>query len=97
MIEIKYTQEFRSDLNNLLSDIPDLKEGVDLAASLFSKKPTDTRLELHPLKRRLKGKYAISVTEDIRIIFEWLDKRTVRFLAIGPHSKVYPGYKRSKV
>jgi len=37
----------------------------------------------------MKGKWAFSVTDDIRIVYEWLGKTTVRFLAIGRHSKVY--------
>ena len=37
----------------------------------------------------MKGKFAFSITNDIRIIYEWLGKNTVRFLAIGGHKKVY--------
>jgi mRNA-degrading endonuclease YafQ of YafQ-DinJ toxin-antitoxin module len=56
---------------------------------LLRKNPQDTRLKVHPLKRRMKGKWAFSVDEDVRVVFEWLGKRTVRFLAIGKHGKVY--------
>ncbi len=37
----------------------------------------------------MKGKFAFSITGDMRIIYEWLGKNTVRFLAIGGHKKVY--------
>ena len=34
-------------------------------------------------------KWAFSITDDIRIVYEWLNKNTVRFLAIGGHNRVY--------
>ena len=53
------------------------------------KNPKDSRLEAHPLRKRLKGKLAFRVTDDVRVVFEWLGKNTVRLLAIGGHKKVY--------
>ena len=55
----------------------------------FKKNPDDARLLNHPLKRDMKGKWAFSITDDIRVVYEWLGKTTVRFLAIGGHKKVY--------
>ncbi len=37
----------------------------------------------------MKGKWAFSITDDIRIVYEWKTKNVVRFLAIGGHEKVY--------
>jgi mRNA-degrading endonuclease YafQ of YafQ-DinJ toxin-antitoxin module len=51
--------------------------------------PDDTRLDRHPLTKKMGGKWAFSITDDIRIVYEWLGKNTVRFLAIGKHRKVY--------
>ena len=56
---------------------------------LFKKNPDDTRLDNHPLKRAMKGKWAFSITDDIRIIYEKIGPQTVRFLAIGKHTEVY--------
>ena len=53
------------------------------------KSPKDTRLEVHPLRRRLKGKWSFRVTDDVRVVFERLGKNTIRLLAIGGHQKVY--------
>jgi len=39
------------------------------------------------LTRRLGDRR--SVDEDVRVVFEWLGKRAVRFLAIGGHGRVY--------
>lgn len=94
MIKVKYTGSFRQDLNNLLFDNPSLKKNIDKSVKLFVNNPEDSRLKTHALKKRLKGKYAFSVTDDIRIVFEWLGKNNVRFLAIGPHYHVYSRNKK---
>ena len=96
MIRIKYTHSFRQDLKNLLESDPSSEKRVDQAVSRFVKNPNDTRIQTHALKKRLKGKNAFSVTDDIRIVFEWLGKNQARFLAIGPHHQVYPGYRKRK-
>lgn len=56
---------------------------------LFEKNPDDTRLDNHSLTKQMAGKYAFSVDDDVRIIYERIGKGTVRFLAIGRHPKVY--------
>lgn len=56
---------------------------------IFVNKPDDTRLRNHKLRKRMKGKFAFSITGDVRIVYEWLGKNIVRFLAIGGHNKVY--------
>lgn len=69
--------------------MPTIKLTVDGRTRLFEKNHTDTRLQNHPLHKRLEGKWAFSVNEDIRIVYEWIGKTTVRFLAIGRHETVY--------
>lgn len=79
----KYTQMLQEiDNNELLDKIQHL-------INLFILNTEDTRLRSHALRKRMKGKFAFSITNDIRIIYEWLGKNTVRFLAIGGHKKVY--------
>ena len=56
----------------------------------FKKNPHDTRLDNHLLTKKMIGKWAFSITDDIRIVYEWTNQTTVRFLAIGSHNKVYP-------
>jgi addiction module RelE/StbE family toxin len=62
---------------------------VESKVALFSKNSDDTRLKNHALKKKMKGKWAFSINSDIRIIYKHIGKNTVRFLAIGPHKKVY--------
>lgn len=68
---------------------PDLKQTIVERIMIFRKNSTDTRLHTHALRKRLQGQYAFSVTNEIRIVFEWVGKSKVRFLAIGSHKNVY--------
>lgn len=86
MLKVKRSGEFTRNLDNLDQDISDLAEDKIV---LFSKNPDDTRLKNHKLKSKMKGKWALSITGDIRIIYIWESKTVVRFLAIGGHRKVY--------
>ena len=94
MIRVVRSRKYEETLKRLLVDYKDIKS-IRTAIKIFSKKPSDTRLKTHALRKRLLGKYAFSVDNDIRIIFERLAKNTVRFLAIGKHIDVYGRNKRS--
>ena len=89
MIKIKRTGKFDQTLSKLIKQDPTLLDLVEERVLLFRKKPDDTRLKNHPLRRRLKGKWAFSINSDIRIVYEWQGKRTVRFLAVGGHEVAY--------
>ena len=89
MIKIRYSGNFLRDFQELITNSPEIKELVREKTKLFKNKPVDTRLNSHPLKRRMKGKWAFSVTQDIRVVYKRLGKNMVRFLAIGSHRKVY--------
>ncbi|KKS85774.1 MAG: hypothetical protein UV59_C0005G0025 [Candidatus Gottesmanbacteria bacterium GW2011_GWA1_43_11] len=89
MIKIRYTGQYQKLHAKYIELIPDLRKEVDKRVIWFQKNPDDTRLDNHPLTKRLKGKWAFSITDDIRIVYEWRNKTTVRFLIIGPHDLVY--------
>ena len=89
MIEIKFTGRYYKGLEKLLSENSEYRDLVDDLISLFRKKPQDARLNIHSLKRRLTGKWAISVDNDVRVVFEWKGNYRVRFLTIDRHSEVY--------
>lgn len=89
MLKIRVTGRFDTSLQDLLSIEPELEDVIKQRIKLFRKNPQDTRLENHLLTGRLKDKWAFSITDDIRIVYDWLGKTTVRILAIGPHFKVY--------
>ena len=89
MIQIELNEDYIRDLKSLCQREPDLKEVVEKKANWFAKKPADERLENHPLGRDMAGLYAFRITGDIRIIYKWLGKNRVRFLAVGTHEEVY--------
>lgn len=66
-----------------------LLEEINWRIKLFAINSNDTRLGNHALIKKMKGKFAFSITGDIRIVYKWLGKNTVRFLAVGGHKKVY--------
>lgn len=89
MLRVNRTGEYEQMEQELLLENPELEIEVLERIKWFSKNPQDTRLDNHALTKPMEGKWAFSITEDIRIAYEWLGKTTVRFLAIGGHKRAY--------
>lgn len=89
MIKIRYSGSYYHGYKDLLGTSPELKLAIERSVHLFTKNPDDSRLDNHPLKRRMEGKWAFSITADVRIVYEFIGRNSVRFLVIGPHTKVY--------
>ncbi len=69
---------------------PVLQKKVDVTIALFMRDPKATRLQNHALVGELIGKRAISVTGDVRIIYEMEgDHVIVLLLDVGTHTQVY--------
>ena len=88
MLRIKYTGDFEENLRCYKGNLEILRL-IDKRIKIFRKNPNDSRLRNHALTKKMKGKFAFSITDNIRIVYEWLGKSTIRFLAIGTHNKVY--------
>ena len=89
MLKVQRHQGYIEDLANLLENDPELSKEVERRIEWFRKNKDDTRLDNHELDKKMKGNWAFSITGDIRIVYKWLGKKEVRFLAIGGHKKVY--------
>ena len=89
MVRVLYTGKYQRNLKELVEESPDINKEIDKRIKWFQKNPEDTRLDNYPLRKSMEGKWAFSAKEDIRIVYEWLSKTRVRFLAIGSHHKVY--------
>ena len=89
MIKVQRNPEYIQDLKELLLEQPDLMDEIDSRVQWFRKNAEDTRLKNHDLHKKMLGKFAFSITNDVRIVYKWLGKNEVRFLAIGGHPKVY--------
>lgn len=96
MIEIEFSGKYWSMFRELIAENPPLKELIIQNISRFRKNLNDTRLRVHPLQKRMKGKWAFSITDDTRIVFELKGKHRVRFLAIGSHVAVYVRKRKKK-
>lgn len=89
MVKIEEVGSYGQMLDDLLLENPDLEKEIKQRIDWFRKNPQDSRLDNHHLHKNMVGKWAFSITDDIRIVYEWLGKTTVRLLAIGGHGKVY--------
>lgn len=89
MVKINFGKEFNKQYRNLLDNESDLNELIPAKITLFRNNPQDTRLDNHALTKTMERKWAFSITRNIRIVYEWTAKTTVRFLAIGAHEEVY--------
>jgi mRNA-degrading endonuclease YafQ of YafQ-DinJ toxin-antitoxin module len=89
MLKIRRTVGYYQSEKDLLDSNPELWVLISKRVFWFAKNNRDTRLKDHALVKRLKGKRAFSIDDDLRIVFEVIGKNEVRFLAIGGHEKVY--------
>ena len=86
-MKIVYHKNFLKRYKKLSKD---LRTKVEDAILLFSKNPKNKKLQNHALKGNMKGKRAISVAGDVRIIFEEHDNYVlVIMLDVGSHNQVY--------
>ena len=62
-----------------------LQDEVFQKIELFKDKKNYKQLNVHKLKGPLSGRYSFSVNYKIRIVFQYISKKEVVFLAIGDH------------
>lgn len=89
MVKIRESGKYLEMFKEISLDNPELELLIELKVLWFQHNPNDTRLDNHPLTKRMAEQWAFSITDDVRIVYKWLGKNTVRFLAIGGHGKVY--------
>ncbi|MBF0564993.1 MAG: type II toxin-antitoxin system mRNA interferase toxin, RelE/StbE family [Nitrospirae bacterium] len=88
MLNLDSDKSFLKKLGKILKGSPELTGKIATVFDLLQENPFMPSLKTHPLTGYLKGKYACSVTKDIRIIFELSDD-TIYLLNIGSHDEVY--------
>ncbi len=86
-MKIKYHKRFEKQFKKLLDRD---KAIVMRAIEKFINNPKDNSLRNHNLKGALLWKKTISVSSDLRIIFEEFNNYAlIIFLDLGKHNKVY--------
>ncbi|MGD0280845.1 MAG: type II toxin-antitoxin system mRNA interferase toxin, RelE/StbE family [Dissulfurispiraceae bacterium] len=88
MKRLELEKPFCKKSKKLLQKNPTLKETFEDLLDRLSNNPFDPTLHTHPLTGELQGKYACSLTHDLRIIFRMYDD-IVHLLDIGSHDEVY--------
>ncbi|MBI5184919.1 MAG: type II toxin-antitoxin system mRNA interferase toxin, RelE/StbE family [Nitrospinae bacterium] len=88
MMRLELERSFSKRSKKLLKRNPLLQKTYETLLSKLSINPFDPTLHTHPLKGRLKGKYACSLTQDLRVVFKLYDD-IVHLLDIGSHDEVY--------
>lgn len=86
MLKALYHKDFKKDFKKLSKN---MKEQFAERFLIFLKDPAESILRDHPLVGNLHGKRAFSVAGDIRVVYRFLDKKTVFLLRIGTHNQVY--------
>jgi len=86
-MKVKFHRRFEKQYKKL----PDhLKQKTEQVVQRFTKDPFTPSLKNHALTGRMQHLRSISVTGNIRVIFQEFDDYTlVLFLEIGGHGKVY--------
>ncbi len=82
MVKVAYTPTFLKEFKKLEKDLQN--EAIE-KIELFEEGVQHPFLKTHKLKGKLKDRYSFSVNYKTRIVFQYLSKKDVIFLAIGDH------------
>lgn len=86
--EFDFSPSFLKKAGKLLAKNPQLDPVHENCLNRLLNDPFDPTLHTHPLTGDLKGKYACSLTYDLRIVFKLYDD-IIHLLDIGSHDEVY--------
>lgn len=81
--EIRYSSRFEKNFKKLPIRI---QQKVLKLGDVFMNDPFNHRLATHKLHGKQAGYYFFSLTYSLRIIFKFIDDKTVGFVDIGPHA-----------
>jgi addiction module RelE/StbE family toxin len=90
MVQLTWTPTFTRTARRILRKNPALRNELQTVLEQLETDPSHPRLRLHPLKGRLQGKHAVSLTYSHRIILLLaLDQGRITLLDVGTHDEVY--------
>ena len=85
MIEIHFTKKFGRTVNDVLQTNYPLFTEITEKITEFRDPKNHKRLKVHKLHGRMKSKYSFSVDYKNRIVFEYLNKKSVVLMDFGDH------------
>ena len=80
---IFYHPRFKKKLKNLPIRI---KQKAKKQMKFFCQDPFRPSLKTHSLKGKLRGYWSFRINREYRILFEFIDEKTVGLIDIGTHS-----------
>lgn len=91
MIELIWEKRFKLIYKKWERKHPELRDQLKDKMKLFESDPFHPSLKTHRLSGKLKGLWAISITYEERLTFEFVDKEMTKVLLIdiGKHKDVY--------
>lgn len=89
MPEIYFSKKFIKQYQLLWKNQAKQAKKLEKLLEIFVQNPRHPILKTHALGGKLQGKFAFWVSWDLRVVFEWLDKKSVRFLVLGTHNQIY--------
>ncbi len=92
---IRFSTHFSKRFKKLLRKNPHIQGKVQQVLEFLQQDPFTATLETHKLKGKLDGKYACTVSFDLRIVFVFeisleTEVAPILLLDIGTHDEVYP-------
>ncbi|MGR3177732.1 MAG: type II toxin-antitoxin system RelE/ParE family toxin [Candidatus Anammoxibacter sp.] len=88
MPKLIFEKHFIRLSNKLIKRSPEIDSKLSEVLRLLQSNPNTPSLKTHTLYGKLKGKYACTLTFDLRVIFKYSDN-TIHLLDIGSHDEVY--------
>ncbi|MBI3583115.1 MAG: type II toxin-antitoxin system mRNA interferase toxin, RelE/StbE family [Nitrospinae bacterium] len=86
--KIEYSPGYLRQAKKIAKKYPRLKKSYTELLEKLSNNPFDPTLHTHPLKGNMEGKYACSLTYELRVVFK-LYNDIIHLLDIGSHDEVY--------
>jgi addiction module RelE/StbE family toxin len=87
-MNVYISRHARNKLKKLLKGNPKLSDQLDQKLKLFLGQPTHPSLRLHKLTGRKLQEWSISIDEDLRLIFQYVEDG-ILVVDLGSHDKVY--------
>lgn len=82
-MKIYYSSKFAREYKRLSLIV---KKKAEKQEKIFRLNPFDLKLKTHKLSGPLKDFWAFSIDKKNRIIFEFIDEKTIWFHSVGDHS-----------
>jgi mRNA-degrading endonuclease YafQ of YafQ-DinJ toxin-antitoxin module len=91
MIDLIWTPRFSRILRRWCRAHPELGPALRERLELFEREPWHSSLKTHALSGPLKGLWAIRITNNHRLVFQFVDeaKTGALLIDIGTHDEVY--------